>query len=335
MEFYETIKNRARSNIKKIIIPEATRCGRVLKASKIVVDEDFAKIIFIGNVEEIRNIALEKNIDIDLSRFEIIDPKESELTNNLASKLHSLRQHKGMTIEEAYELIYDPIYFGTMLLETGYGDGLVAGTTVPTSDVLRPALQIIRTRHDARFVSSFFLLEFKENNIVKDDVLLFADAGINENPNSEELAEITIQSVKTFDSLLLKEPRVALLSYSTKGSAKSEMTQKIIDAYNIVKERMPNLIIDGEIQADAALVPHVAERKIPNSPLEGNANILIFPDLNSGNISYKLVQRLANAKAYGPMCQGLNKPVNDLSRGAEIDDIVGTIALTAIQAQEQ
>lgn len=335
MEFNETIKSRAKSNIKKIIIPEASNCDRILKAVNIVVEEGFAEIILIGSYDDINKNVLDNNIDIDLSKFEIIDPKESELKDSLAGKLHSLREHKGMTIEEAYNLILDPMYFGTMLLQTGYGDGLVAGTTQPTANVLRPALQIIKTKEDAKFVSSFFMLEFSDNNIAKDGVILFADSGLNENPTSEELAEITFQSVRTYEMLTLKEPRVALLSYSTKGSAKSEMTQKVIDAYNIIKEKNPMLKVDGEIQADAALIPHVSKMKTPNSPLEGNANILIFPDLNSGNISYKLVQRFANAKAYGPMCQGLNKPVNDLSRGAEIDDIVGTIALTAIQAQEQ
>lgn len=335
MEFFETIKTRARSNLKKIVIPEASICGRVLKAASIAVEENFAEIILIGNYEEISQNAINNNLDIDLSKLEIVDPRNFDLKDNLASKLHSLRQHKGMSIEEAHELIYNPMYFGIMLLEVGYGDGLVAGTTMTTANVLRPALQIIKTREDAKFVSSFFLMEFENKEIVQDGVLLFADAGIMENPTSEELAEIAIESAKTYETLVLKEARVALLSYSTKGSAESEITKKVVDAYNFVKEKNIQFKIDGEIQVDAAIIPHIATIKTPDSPLEGNANVLIFPDLNSGNISYKLVQRLANAKAFGPMCQGLNKPVNDLSRGSEINDIVGTIALTAIQAQEQ
>lgn len=335
MSFNEIIKNRARSNIKKIIIPEATTCGRILKASDIAVDEGFAQIILIGSIEDIKKNLEYKELTLDLSKFEIVDPKTSELTDNLASILHSLREHKGMTLEEAHELILDPMYFGMMLLHTGYGDGLLAGTTQPTSSVLRPALQIIKAKESAKFVSSFVLIEFDNNDVATDGVLLFADPGIIENPNSDELAEIAIQSAKSYETLVLKEPKVALLSYSTKGSAKSDMTQKVLDAYNIVKDKVPYLIVDGEIQADTALVPFVSEIKSPESPLEGNANTLIFPDINSGNISYKLVQRLAEATVYGPICQGFNKPVNDLSRGANVEDIVGSIALTAIQAQEQ
>ncbi len=335
MEFYNIIKSRAKSNLMKIILPEATKSGRVLEAANIVAKEGFANIILIGSKEDILLNAKNNDINIDLSEFEIIDPKNSELTNNLAGRLHSLRQHKGITIEEAYNLINDPMYFGIMLLETNCADGLVAGATMTSADVLRPALQIIKTKEGTNFVSSFFLMEFENTDIVKDGVLLFSDAGMKENPNSEELAEIALESAKTFETLVLKEPKVALLSYSTKGSATSEMTEKVIKAYNIAKELNPHIKIDGELQADAALVPYISNLKSPDSPLEGNANILIFPDLNSGNISYKLVQRLAKTKAYGPMCQGLNKPVNDLSRGSEVDDIVGTIALTAIQAQEQ
>lgn len=335
MKFNEIIKNRAKSNLKKIIIPEASVCDRMLKAVKIVIDEGFANIILIGNKEEIQKKLDGNNINLNLSEVEVIDPETSELKDNLAGILHSLREHKGMTFEEAYRLIKEPIYFGTMLLKTGYGDGLVAGTTMTTSNTLRPALQIIKAKEDARLVSSFFLVEFENNQYVSDNVLLFSDAGLNVNPTSEELAEIAIQSAKSYESLVIKEPKVALLSYSTKGSAESEMTKKVIDAYNIIKERELHLKVDGELQVDAAIVPEIAERKSPGSPLEGQANVLIFPDINSGNISCKLVQRLAGVKTYGPMCQGFNKPVNDLSRGSEIEDIVGTIALTAIQAQEK
>ena len=301
-----------------------------------MIDEGFANIILIGNYEQINNKLQENNINLDLSRVEVIDPENSELTNNLAGTLHNLRQHKGMTLDEAYNLIKIPIYFGMMLLKTGYGDGLVAGTTLKSADVLRPALQIIKTKEDAKLVSAFFLMDFSdlEIDILKDNVLLFADSGLVENPSSEELAEIAIQSAKSYETLVIKEPKVALLSYSTKGSVVSELTNKVIEAYNIVKERDVCLKVDGELQVDAAIVPSVAKLKAPESSLQGEANVLIFPDLNSGNISYKLVQRLAGAKAYGPICQGLSKPVNDLSRGSEVEDIVGTIAITAIQAQE-
>ncbi len=333
MKFNEVIKNRAKSNVKRIILPESN-CKRILKAAKIVQDEGFADIILIGKKEEIQNIVNEENIYLDLNNLEIIDPETSELKDNLASKLHSIREHKGMTLEEAYNLILDHMYFGIMLLKTGYADGLVAGTIRSTAEVLRPALQIIKTKEDAKFVSSFFLMEFEDNEYIKDDVLLFADAGIMVNPNSEELAEIALESAKSFEKIVLKEPKVALLSYSTKGSAESDEIKKVIDAYNIAKDKNIHLKIDGELQVDAAIVPNIAKTKAPESILEGEANVLIFPDLNSGNISYKLVQRLANAKAYGPICQGFNYPINDLSRGAEIEDIVGVIAITAIQAQE-
>lgn len=333
MKFTEFIINRAKSNIKKIVLPESY-CGRVLKATETVVEENFADIVLIGDRDKLQARLDELEFGLDLDKVEIINPETSELKEHLAGVLHSLREHKGMTIDEAYNTILDPIYFGTMLLQTGYVDGLVAGTVAKTADVLRPALQIIKAKEDVKLVSSFFLMEFENNEYVPDNVLIFSDAALVENPNSEELADIAIMSAKSYENFVLKEPRVALLSYSTKGSAHSDFTQKVIDAYNIVKDKNPNLKVDGELQADSAIVPDTASRKGLTGPIQGNANVLIFPDINSGNIAYKLVQRLAGAKAYGPMCQGFNKPVNDLSRGSTIDDVIGTIALTAVQAQE-
>ena len=334
MNYIELFKSRAKSNIKKIILPEALN-ELILKSVEIILKENFVEVVLIGDPEEIENKVKEYSLEIDLSKVNIFNPKNSEICDNLARTLHSIRESKGMTLDEAYELIQNPIYYGIMLLQTGYADGLVAGIEHSTSDVLRPALQIIKNKESTNLVSSFFLMEMPNTDVVEDGILLFSDAALIENPDSEQLAEIAIRSANSYEMLLLKEPKVALLSYSTKGSAKSEMTEKVINAYNIVKENNISLKIDGEIQADTALVKEISIKKDPNSSIQGEANVLIFPDLNSGNISYKLVQRLAGAKAYGPITQGFNKPVNDLSRGSEIDDIVGTIAITAIQSQEE
>ena len=238
-----------------------------------------------------------------------------------------------MTEEKAKELMLDEVFFGMMMVKQGKADGLVSGAAHSTADTLRPALQILKTAPGTKLVSAFFIMVVPNCKYGQNGTFVFADNGLNENPDSEALSEIAISSSKSFKQLVGETPKVAMLSYSTHGSAKSEQTQKVIDATNLVKEKMPDLLVDGELQLDAAIVPEVAELKAKGSPLKGEANVLIFPDLGAGNIGYKLVQRLAKAEAYGPLCQGIAKPVNDLSRGCSADDIAGVVAITAVQAQ--
>lgn len=330
MEFIQTIKERAKKEIKNIVLPEASDI-RVIEAAAKVQKEEFANIILIGDEELIKNKAKENNLDI--SKANIINPKTSDKTKIYAEELYNLRKAKGMTLEQATELVLDEVYFGMMMVKLNEADGLVSGAIHSTSDTLRPALQILKTAPGTKLVSAFFLMVVPNCEFGENGVFVFGDCGLNENPNSEQLAEIAYSSSRSFEQLVGKESKVAMLSYSTMGSAKSELTQKVIDATNIVKSNYPELKVDGEMQLDAAIVPSVGKSKAPNSDIAGNANTLIFPDLNAGNIGYKLTQRLAKAEAYGPLCQGIAKPVNDLSRGCSSDDIVGVVAITAVQAQ--
>ena len=331
MSFIESIKQRAKQNIKTIILPEAED-KRVLEAASKVIAQGFAKVILIGNKEQVEKDSKENNID--LSGVEIIDIKSSTKKQEYAQKLFELRQAKGMTQEEASKLIEEPIYFGMMMLKNGEADGLVSGAAHSTSNTLRPALQILKTAPNTKLVSAFFVMCVPNCEYGEHGTFIYGDSGLNQNPNADELSEIAISSAKSFKSLVGAEPKVAMLSYSTYGSAKSELTEKVIEATKLVKEKAPDLLVDGELQVDAAIIPEVSKSKAPGSPIEGNANVLIFPDLNAGNIGYKLTQRLAKAEAYGPLCQGIAKPVNDLSRGCSADDIVGVIAITAVQAQQ-
>ena len=330
MSFIESIKQRAKQNIKKIILPEAED-KRVLEAASKVIAQGFAKVILIGNKEQVEKDSKENNID--LSGVEIIDIKSSTKKQEYAQKLFELRQAKGMTEEEASKLIEEPIYFGMMMLKNGEADGLVSGAAHSTSNTLRPALQILKTAPNTKLVSAFFVMCVPNCEYGEHGTFIYGDSGLNQNPNADELSEIAISSAKSFKSLVEAEPKVAMLSYSTYGSAKSELTEKVIEATKLVKEKAPDLLVDGELQVDSAIIPEVSKSKAPGSPIEGNANVLIFPDLNAGNIGYKLTQRLAKAEAYGPLCQGIAKPVNDLSRGCSADDIVGVVAITAVQAQ--
>ncbi|HCC04042.1 MAG TPA: phosphate acetyltransferase [Clostridiales bacterium] len=332
MKFIETIKKRAKENIKTIILPEAED-KRVLEAASKVTNEGFAKIILLGDEVQIDEDS--KKYNIDLSGVTIINPLKSEKKNEYIEKLYELRKHKGLTIEQAEELLKQPIYFGMMMLkdESSKADGLVSGAAHSTSDTLRPALQILKTAPNTKLVSAFFVMCVPDCEYGENGTFIFGDSGLNENPTAEELSEIAISSSKSFEQLVGKEPKVAMLSYSTYGSAKSELTEKVIEATKLVKEKAPDLCLDGELQLDAAIVPEIAKSKAPGSKVAGNANVLIFPDLNAGNIGYKLVQRLAKAEAYGPLCQGIAKPVNDLSRGCSAEDIVGVVAITAVQAQ--
>ena len=334
MSFIEEIKERARNDIKTILLPEAEEL-RTLEATRMVLDEKFAKVILIGNKEKVLKKAKENNIDI--SDVEIIEPVNSPKYNEYVELLYDLRKHKGMTIEKAKELVKDPTHFGMLMLKSkdGIADGLVSGAVHSTSDTLRPALQILKTAPGTKLVSAFFVMVVPDCSYGDNGTFIFGDSGLNENPTEDELSEIAISSSKSFKKLVGKEPKVAMLSYSTHGSAHSELTEKVISATKLVKEKEPDLIVDGELQLDAAIIPEVAKMKAPESKVKGEANVLIFPDLDAGNIGYKLVQRLAKAEAYGPLCQGIAKPVNDLSRGCSSKDIAGVIAITAVQAQEE
>ncbi len=332
MSFIEQIKQRAKQEIKTIVLPEATD-ARILKAAQIVKKEGYAKVILIGNEEEVRKIAKEKNID--LGETKIIDPSKSNETKRYAQELYELRKAKGMTEEQANQLVLEPVYYGMMMVKLDEADGLVSGAAHSTSDTLRPALQILKTAPGTKLVSAFFVMVVPDCKYGENGTFIFADSGLNEEPDSEKLSEIAISSSKSFEQLVGKEPKVAMLSYSTYGSAHSASTEKVIEATKLVKEKEPNLLVDGELQLDAAIVPEVAEFKAKGSPLKGEANVLVFPDLGAGNIGYKLVQRLAKAEAYGPLCQGIAKPVNDLSRGCSSEDVAGVVAITAVQAQQK
>ncbi len=332
MSFINEIKQRAKKDIKTIVLPEAEDI-RTLKATAKVLEEGYAKIILIGNKNIIKKKAEDNKIHIEGAI--IVDPNNFEKYEEYVNMLYELRKHKGMTIEQAKLLVKDPVYLGMLMVkdEKSIADGLVSGAIHSTSDTLRPALQILKTAPNTKLVSAFFVMVVPNCEYGEKGTFIFGDSGLNENPDSEALSEIAISSSKSFEQLVGKKAKVAMLSYSTYGSAKSELTTKVIDATNKVKEKMPNLLVDGELQLDAAIIPEIAKAKAPNSKIAGNANVLIFPDLNAGNIGYKLVQRLAKAEAYGPLCQGIAKPVNDLSRGCSSEDIAGVVAITAVQAQ--
>ena len=331
MSFVETMKEKARQNIKTILLPESEDV-RVIQAAADVEEEGFAKAVLIGNEENLKQIALDNNIDV--SKVTIINPLKSEKFGEYSNKFYELRKAKGMTPEKAKEIMKEPIYFGTMMVKVGDADGIVSGACHPTAHTLRPALQILKTAPGTKLASAFFLMVTKCPEYGEDGVFIFADSGMNEYPDADGLSEIAISSAKSFKQLVGKEPRVAMLSYSTYGSASSPLTEKVIEATRILKEKAPDLLCDGELQLDAAIIPEVAERKAPGSPIAGKANVLIFPDLDAGNIGYKLVQRFGRAEAYGPLCQGIAKAVNDLSRGCSSDDIVGVVAITSVQAQD-
>ncbi len=330
MSFIEEIKKRAKNEIKTIVLPESTDI-RILEATEKIAKEGFANIILVGDEKEINKLASENNLNI--SKAKIINPKESEKYDEYTKKFYELRKAKGMTEEIAKEKILDPVFFGMMMVKNEDADGLVSGAVHSTADTLRPALQILKTAPDTKLVSAFFLMVVPDCKYGEDGVFVFSDCGLNENPDSEGLSEIAKSSAESFKKLVGKEPKIAMLSYSSYGSAKSESTEKVINATKLIKEKYPELKVDGELQLDAAIVPEIAKSKAPESQVAGHCNTLIFPDLNAGNIGYKLVQRLGKAEAYGPLCQGIAKPVNDLSRGCSSDDIVGVVAITAVQGQ--
>ena len=305
---------------------------RAKKAARMAMDEEIADIIIVGNKEQISSSFSE----VDLSGIKIIDPYTSSLTEELILTFVELRKNKGMTYEEAKKILLDDfMYYACMLVKTGRADGCVSGACHSSSNTLRPALQIIKTKPGVELVSAFFLMVVPECEYGSNGVFIFGDAGLEQNPDPNKLAAIANSSAESFELLVQKEPIVAFLSHSTKGSAKHDDVTKVIEAVNIAKSKYPNYKMDGELQLDAAIVPEIASSKSPNSEVAGKANVLIFPDLDAGNIGYKLVQRLAKAEAYGPICQGIAAPINDLSRGCSPEDIVGVIAITAVQAQKK
>lgn len=326
--FIDAIKERAKQNKKTIVLPE-TNDRRTLEAASKILSEGIADLVLVGNKEEI-----EKGADgLDISKATIVDPLKSDKLNAYIDLLVELRKNKGMTPEKAHELLTkDYLFFGVTMVKAGDADGMVAGACHATADVLRPSLQILKTAPNTKLVSAFFLMVVPNCEYGSNGTFIFSDAGLNQNPNSEELAAIASSSAKSFELLVGEEPIVAMLSHSTKGSAKHADVDKVVEATKIAKELYPEIKIDGELQADAAIVPSVGASKAPGSEIAGKANVLVFPDLDAGNIGYKLVQRLAKAEAYGPITQGIARPVNDLSRGCCADDIVGVIAITAVQA---
>ncbi|MFY9597655.1 MAG: phosphate acetyltransferase [Dysgonamonadaceae bacterium] len=330
MNLMEDIIARAKANKQRIVLPEGSE-RRTIQAADRLIGDDVAHIILLGDPEEIAELASELNLK-HIKSAAIIDPKNHDKKEIYANLLFRLRQKKGMTPEKAAELVEDPLYLACLMIKNGDADGEIAGAQNFTSDVLRPALQIIKTQPGISAVSGAFLMFTQTAQYGENGVLLFADCGVMPNPTSEELATTAIVSAQTVRTILNMEPRVAMLSFSTKGSARHEMVDKVITATRLAKEKDPLLAIDGELQVDAALVPEVAERKAPGSSVAGKANVLIFPSLDAGNIGYKLVQRFGNAEALGPILQGTAAPVNDLSRGCTIDDIYKMVAITANQA---
>lgn len=333
MDLVQSIIERAKSNKQRIVLPEATE-ERTLRAADKVLAEDIANLILIGNPDEIHSLAEKwglKNID----KATIIDPENNPKSEEYATLLAELRKKKGMTIEQARELVKNPLYLGCMIIKTGDADGQISGALSTTGDTLRPALQIIKCAPGITCVSGAMLLLTKEPQYGENGVLVVGDVAVTPMPDAQQLAQIAVCTAQTAKSVAgFADPRVAMLSFSTKGSAKHEVVDKVVEATKLAKEMDPELKIDGELQADAALVPSVGEKKAPDSEIAGKANVLVYPCLEVGNISYKMVQRLGGAEAIGPVLQGIARPVNDLSRGCSVDDIYKLVAITACQAMD-
>lgn len=331
MSYIDSIKERAKKDLRTIVLPESNDKRTLIAASKIL-EEKIANLIMVGNEEKIKDGA--GWLEVDLSELTVIDPQKTDKLDEYVELLYETRKSKGMTMEKAREiLLNDYLTFGVIMVKANDADGMVAGACHSTADTLRPSLQILRTAPGVELVSAFFILDVHNPELGENGTFLFADCGLNQDPNAEELAAIADSSARSFKNLIGPKPMIAMLSHSTKGSAKHPLVDKVVQATEIAKEKYPHLVIDGELQVDAALVPHVMKTKAPGSEIGGNANVLIFPNLDAGNIGYKLVERLGGADAYGPMLQGIAKPVNDLSRGCDWEDIVGVVALTAVQAQ--
>ena len=320
-DFLERMKKAAKSSKKTIVLPEGED-PRTIEAAKKIVTEGLANLVILGDPDK-----------IDVEGVTVIDPRSAEKHDEYAAAFAELRKKKGVTLPEAMEQMNDATYFGTMMVKMGDADGLVSGACHSTANTLRPALQILKTAPGTKLVSAFFIMCTDKAEYGDDGTLLFADCGLNIDPTADELSEIAIASAGSWEKYMGTQPKVAMLSFSTMGSAKGEVPTKVQEATELAHEKAPELAVDGDLQLDAALVPSVAALKAPGSDVAGKANVLVFPDLEAGNIGYKLVQRFAGAQAYGPILQGIAKPVNDLSRGCSADDIVGVVAITAVQAQ--
>lgn len=330
MTLLENIRENAKKLNKCIVLPEGTE-ERTLKAAAFILNEKLARIILIGNREEIQRKALEFGLE-NLDQARIIDPLNNPDQEKYATLLYEIRKSKGLTYEEALKLTEDPLYLATLLIKAGEADGEVAGALNSTGNVLRPAFQIVKTLPGISVVSGAFIMLLKNNPCVPDNILVFADCAVHPDPTASELAEIAVSTAYTAKNIAKIEPKVAMLSFSTKGSAKHALVDKVVEATRIAREKAPWLDIDGELQADAAIVEAVGMSKAPGSSIAGKANVLVFPGLESGNIAYKLVQRLAGAEAIGPVLQGMAAPINDLSRGCSVSDIVNLVAITANQS---
>ncbi len=333
MDLLERIKSNARKYNKRIVLPEGSE-ERTLKAADILIKEGIAQIILLGSPDEIMNEAGKLNLSA-IEKATIIDPRNHSGKDRYIELMVDLRKNKGLTHDEAAKLITDPLYLATLMIKAGDADGEVAGAINSTGDVLRPAFQYVKTKPGISVVSGAFIMILKDKNYGEDGLMVFADCAVHPDPTESELAEIAVATAGTTRAIAGFEPRVAMLSFSSKGSAKHPLVDKVANATRIAREMAPDLQIDGELQADAAIIEKIGQSKAPGSTIAGRANVLVFPSLESGNIAYKLVQRLAGAEAIGPVLQGMAAPINDLSRGCSVSDIVNLVAITATQASEK
>ncbi|MDR2936219.1 MAG: phosphate acetyltransferase [Rikenellaceae bacterium] len=330
MKFIDDLKAKAKSDLKRIVLPESTE-ERTLKAADRILREGFCELILIGNREEVLKQASENYLE-NIEKATILDPAANPKKEAYVELMLALRGSKGLTREQAEKLILDPLYLGAVMIKAGDADGEVAGAANTTGDVLRPAFQYVKTLPGISVVSGAFIMFIPDTQFGENGVMVFADCAVHPDPTARELAQIAVATGRTTRAIAGFEPRIAMLSFSTKGSARHEMVDKVVEATKLAQEMDPTLMIDGELQADAAIIPGIGVKKAPGSRIAGRANVLVFPTLEVGNISYKLVQRMAHAEAVGPVLQGMAAPINDLSRGCSVDDIVGLVAITACQA---